>query len=120
MQSFGFSHPEIQALEREKADLQRRFGKKPVLFAILAGVSFLLAVSFLRISLETLASPGDEALVRRVGTVMLVVTLLFLLAAVAFLVIFILKLTGRRKMSRRIREIDSEISRIRQNSYTMG
>ena len=118
MHLYSYSQPEIESLEREKAELQAKVRKKPLVFVILSGAAFLLAVSFLRISLETLASPGDEALIKRVGMIMLVVTLLFLLAAIAFLVIFIVKLVKRKKMSRRIQEIDSEISRIRKMTFT--
>ena len=95
------------ALLEEKTRLQKELQKKPIAFVILAGVCFLLAVSFLRISLETYASPGDEELVARVGTVLLVTAVLFLVASGALLLIFILKLTARKRKNRRLQEIEN-------------
>lgn len=106
----------VTLLEAEKAELKRALRKKPVVFVILAGVGFLLAVSFLRISLETYASPGDEALTARIGTILLIAALLFLLAAGAFLVIFIVKMNRRKKQSRRLQEIDQKLRQF-QASY---
>jgi hypothetical protein len=69
--AYGTWNPELASLEAEQAKLQNELKKKPpVVFAILAGVGFLLAVSFLRISLETYASPGDEALIARTEEVL--------------------------------------------------
>ena len=101
--------PSLAALSEEKAQLERELRKKPIVFVILAGVGFLLAVSFLRISLETYASPGDETLIARIGTVLLVAAILFLLAAGAFLVIFIVKMSGRKKKNRRLQEINQKL-----------
>ncbi len=97
---------EALSLREEKAQLERALRKKPFVFMILSGAAFLLAVSFLRISLETYASPGDEALIGRIGTVMLTLAVLFLAAAVVFLILFIVKVSKRKKLSRRLQEIN--------------
>ena len=112
--AYGTWNPELASLEAEQAKLRNELKKKPpIVFAILAGVGFLLAVSFLRISLETYASPGDEAMIARVGTLMLIIAFLFLAAAAAFLVLFIVKIIGRKKKSRRLQEIDQQILKFR-------
>ena len=72
----------------------------------------LLAVSFLRISLETYASPGDEALIAKVGTAMLVLALLFLAAAVVLLILFIVKISKRKKMNKRLQEINRRLQSV--------
>ena len=90
--AYMYQNPSLSALSEEKAQLERELGKKPIVFAILAGAGFLLAISFLRISIETYASIGDEALIARVGTIFLVAAILFFLAAAAFFVIFIVKM----------------------------
>ena len=112
--AYGTWNPELASLEAEQAKLRNELKKKPpIVFAILAGVGFLLAVSFLRISLETYASPGDEAMIARVGTLMLIIAFLFLAAAAAFLVLFIVKIAGRKKKNRRLQEIDQQILKFR-------
>ena len=111
--AYGTWNPELTSLEAEQAKLQNELKKKPpVVFAILAGVGFLLAVSFLRISLETYASPGDEALIARVGTVMLVLALLFLAAAVVFLILFIVKISKRKQLNKRLQEINRRLKSV--------
>ena len=111
--AYGTWNPELASLEAEQAKLQNELKKKPpVVFAILAGVGFLLAVSFLRISLETYASPGDEALIAKVGTAMLVLAFLFLAATVVLLILFIVKISKRKKMNKRLQEINRRLQSV--------
>lgn len=111
--AYGAWNPELASLEAEQAKLQNELKKKPpVVFAILAGVGFLLAVSFLRISLETYASPGDEALIAKVGTVMLVLAFLFLAAAVVLLILFIVKISKRKQLNKRLQEINRRLQSV--------
>lgn len=111
--AYGTWNPELASLEAEQAKLQNELKKKPpVLFAILAGVGFLLAVSFLRISLETYASLGDEALIARVGTAMLVLAFLFLAAAMVLLILFIVKISRRKQLNKRLQEINRRLQSV--------
>ena len=106
------NNPAISELQREKEMLQHELRKKPIVFVILAGAGFLLAISFLRISLETYASYGDEKLISMLGTVMLLLAILFLAASIVFLVIFLVKMSRRKLKNQRIQEIDKEIQKI--------